>query len=800
MNTKAEKHAKKQAGPTEFQNEEMKEYGEKMGRWRKSALEGLESWKFEAAVRVADRLLQPLQHLHGTVLKTHAPGEHGSLTRLVCGKAEEILGEIHKLHHPSKWEDIVCSARVPFDMRNRLNGAVLSGVCRLMSMYQQRIISRVTSAPLCLLRFAWKEPHEQDEERVSLAQRLLDSDMSTLHLVARKLRLLFTAELKVVIQSCGCVPMNLYAPWRLVSERWICHVAELEGVNNMVKGILAMSPSASLVLVDAVVGNRKDCGLGSKSSVISKWSDVAARVSHLLNETVPHFKAVRPLKADPARFAPPMPALVPHLPPGLDVDLLSRELDGANAPWSSMEWARSYNLHWMRALKKSKKDQGALVAVKFHDPIESGKVWLVTHTYKYFAYLLQCVVGETGVLEPAWPAKSMSSLDVFAHWHSRICGPNKVDVEMMDVTVDSSATTSVPDSSSHVFAMTSAALPMKKQWKRTTKLLPMIMDGPVGDDDAGATDDVPLLAILDEEAGCDVDVAEELDTEGLGDVIDSADVKLLQGAERATRRRNTNAGKSSIAPVEVIAENSDEDIWQDGVDDDFDMVLDGLAAEDLNRAVEKRGIRKRKSESFTPSLAFVAKDNAGRIFDSWTSAVRSSLGALSHRETSWANFSGSGVWAGPWSEANMLLVELKHEGGAQTVELVSRVAGDAELQVVPIDGKLWKYQMRVGLWSSALCVPTSSCTVISPDVGIRIAPTMYSLGSAGAVTQPKCFVVLFILIGREVWERTGREYVGFELCMFLGGDRTQQCFLLHQLQLWVNLPSANVAACSTRDR
>ena len=92
-----------------------------------------------------------------------------------------------------------------------------------------------------------------------------------LSLFCLKVRRLFKERLELVVNLDGVIEMNLYTPFRMLSERWMAHVSELEGVNNMVKMILLQAPRTKLAAVDAMIANRKDCGMGSRESKVTKW-------------------------------------------------------------------------------------------------------------------------------------------------------------------------------------------------------------------------------------------------------------------------------------------------------------------------------------------------------------------------------------------------------------------------------------------------------------------------------------------------------------------------------------------------
>ena len=229
----------------------------KMGRWRSAALDALADWRFQFCITGCEKFLDPLMHFYAVVLQKHNPSEHCSLARIVCGKARAILSELQSLCSSSAWGDLI-GAFVPSPQRLRVASVLRSGAVRLVAAFHQRIITRVESQPLELLWLAWAQPHIQDSKRKEVAERLLGARWNMLHITARKVRQVFKVELESIIACDGAIPMNLFAPMFMLAQRWSAHTAELEGVNNMVKGILAVAPRVSLAFVDAQIGNRKD--------------------------------------------------------------------------------------------------------------------------------------------------------------------------------------------------------------------------------------------------------------------------------------------------------------------------------------------------------------------------------------------------------------------------------------------------------------------------------------------------------------------------------------------------------------
>jgi len=89
---------------------------EKMGKWMKAACKALASWEFDFTLRVAEQLIDGLDHFYHAVLKLPERDQtHLSLARLVCGGAQRVLESMSKLLEPSAWNDVI--ARVAMEVR-----------------------------------------------------------------------------------------------------------------------------------------------------------------------------------------------------------------------------------------------------------------------------------------------------------------------------------------------------------------------------------------------------------------------------------------------------------------------------------------------------------------------------------------------------------------------------------------------------------------------------------------------------------------------------------------------------------
>ena len=84
-----------------------------------------------------------------------------------------------------------------------------------------------------------------------------------------------------------------------------------QGVNSMIKPLLVVSPSASIPLVDALVGCRKQLGLGSRSETITKWSQVSEQVEAMLEDAAQHHPLSHGPRAVLDRWTQPREATIP---------------------------------------------------------------------------------------------------------------------------------------------------------------------------------------------------------------------------------------------------------------------------------------------------------------------------------------------------------------------------------------------------------------------------------------------------------------------------------------------------------
>lgn len=168
-----------------------------------------------------------------------------------------------------------------------------------------------------------------------------------------------------------------------------------------------------------------------------------------MDETEPNYGRSQNVRRDIARYAGPTAALMPKLADlplelssgSQNVESVAALLAGSLVPLESLAWSRSYNLHWMRAVKKASSNGKPMTAIGFQDPCEKGVAWLCTHTYSFFGYLAKHVVqegaeGERPRLSLAEPLECMSSIALFGRWHARITGETAIGVDFIELDAE----------------------------------------------------------------------------------------------------------------------------------------------------------------------------------------------------------------------------------------------------------------------------------------------------------------------------------------------------------------------------
>ena len=242
-------------------------FSKTMGKWSSRAHAGMKNPCFWLAMRISNRISHVLDHLLYVIEKTTAPGELKNLAVLVHKTAWTIEDDLWNLSQCEAWTDII--DRVEPCQKNALMNGITKVVLGVYADYKRRVTDVFRENWSYRLLWVVHCPAEQPSEiRQRLAEELVGAARSSLHITAYKLVTLFENEIIECARSEGRISNCVFALIMGVATNWPADTQEIEGIMSMVKAINRRCPNAKLPYVDAVVGNRKDAGMGSRGTAI----------------------------------------------------------------------------------------------------------------------------------------------------------------------------------------------------------------------------------------------------------------------------------------------------------------------------------------------------------------------------------------------------------------------------------------------------------------------------------------------------------------------------------------------------
>ena len=122
-------------------------------------------------------------------------------------------------------------------------------------------------------------------------------------------------------------------------------------MNNLIQLACKWAPCISLALLDARVGNRKDAGLGSRATKLTKWSTVAAHAEEIAQDAADHVGKSVAVLADRERWVVPKPVELPAELAEYSAVQVLRATESYQ--WSPLaaNWGRTYNNRWFATAK-----------------------------------------------------------------------------------------------------------------------------------------------------------------------------------------------------------------------------------------------------------------------------------------------------------------------------------------------------------------------------------------------------------------------------------------------------------------
>jgi len=321
------------------------------------------------------------------LMQSRSPGQPANLACLVWEGNDRIAEHIQSMTSPAYWQDVL--AHCPAGRLLEARAVIRSAVLFVIGEFDRRFTQRLRRSPYNLLTLANEPCHVECERRRDVAGQLLSAPDFALHITARKVKAQFNDELRF-IQDTGMCPLSLYCPLRLLACEWKADVQELEGVNNMVEMACSIAPGISQALLDARVANRKDVGMGSRATRVTKWSAISSYVESIVEETQNHVVgAVDEIMREPLRWG----GVAPMRP----IDMRSVvEIEPISAPLAICDWARTYSNRWLAQAKaiSSGEDlafgKGTGAFVLFDHESARGLAWLCVAVHRYTCHMVKC--------------------------------------------------------------------------------------------------------------------------------------------------------------------------------------------------------------------------------------------------------------------------------------------------------------------------------------------------------------------------------------------------------------------------
>ena len=443
----------------EIAADEFKTYTERLGRWRRDVVNVLADPLYEKVLLVNHLTRGPLMHLSFFLKQRRSErmldqdGSH--LAALVCGKANQIGNEFVRDLCGIDWLKVFSG--VDSSSASWLMTLAASLFFHNCCSYYRRVVLTLRCYPYVLLLLVNMPRSTPCQARQQVAQDILDTELLKLEVNTRKIRLLFTEDLKAAAAS-GILGAKLDALLRMVRRLWKADVRENERINKMVTLQGERCPNASLELLSARIqlkhflgqalnnydgdtgagddGNGRagpnaanaapgvqlsDLG-GEDRAPVLNWTNQRPAAQSLLRTCVGASHLMRPILCMPERFSPALPPS--NLPDKDAVATTLRTLctgPRPNASGVSLKWATAYGLVLNRILnvkiKELKLSGNMSLAIAFGDLMEGSSVFIRGEFSAASRMLVQCEYrnGNVGLV---LPLSVISSTDVLTKLHS----------------------------------------------------------------------------------------------------------------------------------------------------------------------------------------------------------------------------------------------------------------------------------------------------------------------------------------------------------------------------------------------
>ena len=235
----------------ELSLEEAKAYSKKMGRWRKAALNVVNSDLFWALVSMKHATRAPLIHFSNFLKQKHTVGENsigtdtGKISLIVNGKCEQIMSELWMLLFRNWSSDVYWDA-LKMEEGHWMAQLTFKVILKNASQFFRRNVHPTLQYPLRLFRLIKCSGNIPCEDRKAVAQEIVQSE--NLDLVTKKIMADESFRTQIVSASqTGELGSELHTMLTFISRYLKVDVRENERINKLLSMLGERCPNANLV-------------------------------------------------------------------------------------------------------------------------------------------------------------------------------------------------------------------------------------------------------------------------------------------------------------------------------------------------------------------------------------------------------------------------------------------------------------------------------------------------------------------------------------------------------------------------
>ena len=241
--------------------EETKQYSEKMGRWRRRAIEISGNAFFWKSMKIMHDVRAPLIHFSSFLKQKQSPSDDGKVAQMVNGKCHQIMDELWMVmveqnqEQPADESDESLSMQELKDMF-WIKSLSFNLACKYASQLHRRVVQKTESYPLRLFGLIKAAPDKYCAHRKCLTTELCslyDSlndqvNASDLDVVTKKIMSdpTFNQQVRDAAQT-GELAHELHTFLRIIAKYIKVDVRENERINKLLSMLGEACPNASLV-------------------------------------------------------------------------------------------------------------------------------------------------------------------------------------------------------------------------------------------------------------------------------------------------------------------------------------------------------------------------------------------------------------------------------------------------------------------------------------------------------------------------------------------------------------------------